>query len=338
MMKDKYVVILGAGRGSRMMSRDPNHSKVAYPILGKPLINYVIDAAMLLKPKEVYTVVGYGGKVTEECVKDYSKVVWQHEILGTGHALMQVKELKNKDGDVIVVGGDTPLLTSSTLNKVYHKHNKNGSALTICTSVLENPKGYGRIIREKGSYRLLDIREDKDCNPEEAEIGEVNAGIYIINNKLLQEYLPKLSNNNAKHEYYLSELVKLFNRDGYPVEAYVLEDAEDIFCVSDRTQLAYAAKVIRKRVNRDLMQSGVSIEDPDTTYISPETKIGRDTVIMPNTTILGKCVIGEGNFIGPSTTLIGVKVGCDVHIKLSYLENMEVKDGEHIGPFFTNHK
>ena len=337
-MKDKYVVILGAGRGSRMESRDPDHSKVAYPILGKPLIEYVIDAAKGLKIKDIYTVVGYGGKATEECVKDKSKVVWQHQILGTGHALMQVKDLVGKEGDVIVVGGDTPLLTTETLRKVYHKHDKNGNALTICTSVLENPKGYGRVIRERGSYRLLDIREDKDCDSEEREINEVNAGIYIINNKFLQEYLPKLSNKNAKHEYYLSELVKLFNQDGHPVEAYVLEDAQDIFCVSDRTQLAYAAKIIKRRVNRKLMLSGVSIEDPESTYISPETVIGKDCVIMPNTTILGKSVIGEGNFIGPSTTLIDVKVGNDAHIKLSYLENMEVKSGEHIGPFYTNHK
>ena len=337
-MKDKYIVILGAGRGSRMESRDPDHSKVAYPILGKPLINYVIDAAKQLKPKEIYTVVGYGGKYTEECVKEYSKVVWQKQILGTGHALMQVKELADKDGDVIVVGGDTPLLTSSTLNKVYHKHEKNKNALTICTSVLENPTGYGRVIREKGSYRLLDIREDKDCNREEAEIGEINAGIYIIDNKLLQEYLPKLSNNNAKGEFYLSELVKLFNQAGYNVEAYVLEDAEDIYCVSDRVQLAYAAKRIKKRVNKKLMLSGVSIEDPDCTYISPETVIGKDCVIMPNTTILGKCKIGEGNFIGPNTTLINVQVGNDSHIKYSYLEDMKVKDGEHIGPYFTNKK
>lgn len=337
-MSDIHVVILGAGRGSRMESRDPDHSKVAYPIMGKPLINYVIDAVKQLKPIDVYTVVGYGGKYTEECVKAYSKVVWQKEILGTGHALMQVKALANKDGDVIVVGGDTPLLTSATLNKVYHKHHKNGNALTICTSVLENPKGYGRIIREKGSYRLLDIREDKDCNQEEKEIGEVNAGIYIIDNKLLQAYLPKLSNKNAKGEYYLSELVKLFNKDGFSVEAYVLEDAEDIFCVSDRTQLAYAAKVIRKRVNRKLMLSGVSIEDPDTTFISPETSIGRDTVIMPNTTILGKCKIGEGNFIGPNTTLIDVEVGNDCHVKYAYIENTKIKDGEHLGPFYTNRK
>ena len=330
---NKYVVVLGAGRGSRMLSRDPDHSKVAYPILGKPLINYVVDACVALDLKDIYVVVGYGGKATEECVKDYAKVVWQREILGTGHALMQVKDLVDKEGDVIVVGGDTPLLTTETLKKVYHKHHKDGNALTICTSVLENPRGYGRIVREKGSYRLLDIKEDKDCTPEEAEITEVNAGIYIINNKLLQEYLPKLSNNNAKKEYYLSELVKLFNQKDYRVEAYVLEDAQDIFCVSDRAQLAYAAKVIRKRVNKELMISGVSIEDPETAYISPDVKIGKDCVIMPNTSILGKCRIGEANWIGPNTTLVNVKMGHDNHVSNSVLKGVVLKDNEMVGPF-----
>ena len=332
-MKDKYAVILGAGRGSRMESRDPDHSKVAYPILGKPLINYVVDAVKGLGLKDLYTVVGFGGKATQKCVEKESKVVWQKEILGTGHALMQVTELKDKDGDIIVVGGDTPLLTLETLKKVYHKHEKGDNALTICTSVFENPTGYGRIIREKGSYRLLDIREDKDCNEEEREIGEVNAGIYIINNKLLQEYLPKLSNNNAKHEYYLSELVKLFNRDGYRVEAYVLEDAQDIFCVSDRFQLSYAAKTIRKRVNRKLMLSGVSIEDPETAYISPDVKIGRDTVIMPNTTVLGDSEIGEANWLGPNSILEDVKMGNDNHVVCSKLRNVKLGNGKHIGPF-----
>lgn len=332
-MKDKYVVILGAGRGSRMESRDPDHSKVAYPILGKPLINYVIDACKGLGLKDIFTVVGYGGKYTEDCVKDYSKVVWQKQVLGTGHALMQVKELKDKDGDIIVVGGDTPLLTTETLQKVYHKHEKDDNALTICTSVLENPKGYGRVIREKGSYRLLDIREDRDCNEEEVEITEINAGIYIINNKLLQEYLPKLSNDNAKKEFYLSELVKLFNRDGYKCEAYVLEDAQDIFSVSDRFQLSYAARVIRKRVNRKLMLSGVSIEDPETTYISPDIEIGRDTVIMPNTTINGKCKIGEANWIGPNTVLRNVEMGNDNRIVSSYLTNVKISNGKFIGPY-----
>ena len=332
-MKDKYIVVLGAGRGSRMNSRDPNHSKVAYPILGKPLINYVIDAVKPFEPKEIYTVVGYGGEHTKKCVEKESKVVWQKETLGTGHALMQVKELIGKDGDIIIVGGELPLLTYETLKKVYHKHEKNGNALTICTSVLENPKGYGRIIREKGSYRLLDIREDADCNTEEKEYNEVNAGVYIIDNKILQSYLPKLSRENAKKEYYLSELVKLFNQDGLRAEAYVLEDAVDIFSVSDRFQLSYAAKIIRKRVNHRLMLEGVSIEDPDTAYISPEVSIGKDTVIRPNTTIIGSSVIGEGNFIGPNTVLENVKVGHDNEIECSTLRNVTVGDKEHIGPF-----
>ncbi len=328
-----YVVILGAGRGSRMESRDPDHSKVAYPILGKPLINYVIDAVKPLGVKEIYTVVGYGGKNTESCVKNDSKVVWQHQILGTGHALMQVKELEDKDGDVIVVGGEMALLTTETVKKVYHKHQKDNNALTICTSIFENPRGYGRVIREKGSYRLLDIREDKDCNEEEAEINEVNAGIYIINNRLLQTYLPKLSNKNAKHEFYLSELVKLFNEKDYKCEAYVVEDAQDIFCVSDRFQLSYAAKVIRKRVNKRLMLSGVSIEDPETAYISPDIKIGKDTVIAPNTMIVGKCEIGEANFIGPNVTMENVKVGHDNHIFFSYLKDSEIGNNQEVGPY-----
>ena len=337
-MKDKYLVVLGAGRGSRMESRDPDHSKVAYPILGKPLINYVIDACKPLGLKDIFTVVGFGGKATEECVKKDSKVVWQHQILGTGHALMQVKELQDKEGNIIVVSGDIPLLTTQTLRKVYHKHEKGDNALTICTSVLENPKGYGRVIREHGSYRLLDIREDLDCNPEEKEITEVNAGIYILDNKLLQQYLPKLSNVNAKGEFYLSELVKLFNKAGEKVEAYVLEDAEDIFGVSDRSQLAYAAKVIRKRVNRKLMASGVSIEDPDTAYISPDVTIGRDTIILPNTTIVGKCKIGEANWIGPNSTLIDVNMGNDNKVHYSILQGINIKDGENVGPFANINK
>ena len=332
-MKDKYVVILGAGRGSRMESRDPNHSKVAYPILGKPLINYVIDACKPLGLKDIYTVVGYGGKATEEVVKDFSKVVWQKEILGTGHALMQVKDLKGKDGDVIVVGGELPLLTPQTLRRVYHKHEKDGNAMTICTSVLEKPTGYGRVVRERGSYRLLEIIEDADCDREQKEINEVNTGIYILDNKLLQEYLPKLSNKNAKGEFYLSELVKLYEKAGEKVEAYVLEDAEDVFSVSDRNQLAYAAKVIRKRVNKKLMLSGVSIEDPDTTYISPDVEIEKDTIILPNTTILGKCKIGEANWIGPNSTLINVNMGNDNKVHYSVLQNVKLSNGEEVGPF-----
>ena len=154
-----------------------------------------------------------------------------------------------------------------------------------------------------------------------------------MDNKLLQEYLPKLSNDNAKKEFYLSELVKLYNLAGKKVEAYVLEDAEDVFGVSDRNQLAYAARVIRKRVNKKLMLSGVSIEDPETAYISPDVEIGKDTIILPNTTIIGKCKIGEANWIGPNSTLVNVNMGNDNKVHYSVLQNVDLKNGENIGPF-----
>ena len=333
-MKDKYVVILAAGKGVRMESRNENYAKVAYPILGKPLINYVLDAAKELNPKEIFVVVGFGGDATIACIGKEAKIVWQKEVLGTGHAVMQVSDyLKDKDGDVIILCGDTPLLTSDTINKVCHKHEKSGAALTICSTVLANPEGYGRVIRERPSYRVLEVRPYAEIAPEERDLGEINSGIYVVDNVLLQKYLPLLSRDNKKDEYYLSDIVKIFNEHGHLVDAYVLEDATDVFNINDRMQLAYAAKVIRKRVNHALMVSGVSIEDPETAYISPDVKIGKDTVILPNTTILGKCVIGEGNWIGPNSSLVNVIMGDENYIVHSVLKNVKLGNKERIGPF-----
>lgn len=334
-MKDKYVIILAAGKGARMESSDASHAKVAYPILGKPLVNYVLDAVKPLKAKETFVVVGYGGETTSKLVKDEAKVVWQHELLGTGHAVKVAADLlKDKQGDVFIINGDTPLLTNETLQKIYHKHEKSGAKLTICSSVLEKPKGYGRVIREKPSYRIKEVRPYAELNEyEDADINEINSGIYIVDNELLQKYLPKLSKENKKNEYYFSDIVGLFTSDGHLVDAYVLEDAGDIFNINDRIQLAYASKIMRKRVNHRLMLSGVSIEDPDTAYISPDAVIGRDTVILPNTLILGKCEIGENCFIGPAASLENVKVGNNARISASVLKDVSVKDNEVVGPF-----
>ena len=332
-MKDKYVVILAAGKGQRMASLDESHSKVAYPILGKPLVNYVLDASKIFEAKETYVVVGFGGESTIQCVKDEAKIVWQREVNGTGGAVINVSDLKDKDGDVIILCGDTPLLTQETLSKIYHKHQKFNLDLTICSAVLVNPTGYGRVIRERPSYRVLEVRPYAEISEEEREIQEVNSGIYIVDNKLLQKYLPKLSRENKKDEYYLSDIVGLFVKDGLNVDTYVLEDPIDMFNINDRVQLAYAAKKIKKRVNHELMLSGVSIEDPDTTYISPDVKIGKDTVILPNSHILGKTVIGEECYIGPNAFLENVKVGNHATVAASAVKNIEVKDDEKIGPF-----
>ena len=335
-MRDRYVVILAAGKGVRMESRNENYAKVAYPILGKPLINYVLDAAKGLEPKETYVVVGFGGDATIKCVKDEAKIVWQREVLGTGHAVMQVMDyLKDKDGDVVILCGDTPLLTQDTLNKVCKKHEKSGASLTICSTVLANPTGYGRVIRERPSYKILEVRPYAEISEEEKELGEINSGIYVVDCKLLQKYLPLLSRENKKDEYYLSDIVKIFNEHGHYVDAYVLEDAVDVFNINDRMQLSYASKVIRDRINSELMKSGVSIEDPKTTYISPDVKIGKDTVILPNTFILGKCNIGEGNFIGPNVSIENVDMGDENVISYAVVKNVKLGNGEKIGPFET---
>ena len=331
---DKYSVILAAGKGSRMKSRDINHSKVSFPILGKPLVRYVLDALEPLNTTQNVVVVGFGGNVTTEIVKDKADTVWQKELLGTGHALMQAAPLlEGKKGCTIVLCGDTPLLTSETLDNLFLKHEQNKSDLTILTAILENPKGYGRIIRDPKTRSVLAIREDRDCTYDELEVSEINSGVYVFDNELLFKYLKNIKNNNAQKEYYLTDLVSLFVNDGLRVDGVVIQDAQEIFGINDRVQLASAAKIIKKRVNKQLMLSGVSIEDPETTYISPDVVIGRDTVILPNTTILGKSIIGEGNFIGDCSYLENVVIGDNNHIIRTHIENSKVGNNNKIGPF-----
>ena len=326
---DKFAIILAAGRGSRMQSRDPNHSKVSYPLLDKPLINYVLDAVKGVHPAQIVTVVGFGGEVTKELVEKDSDVVWQTVINGTGGAVLQAKPLlEGKPGLTLVVCGDTPLITSETIHNVFRIHEKTGNSLTLVSMVLENPRGYGRIVREAKSNRVIAIREDRDCSDVEKDINEVNAGMYVFDNEMLFKYLDRITPDNAQHEYYLTDLVALFVNDNLRVGAYVVQDAQEMFGINDRVQLAYAAKIVRKRVNHKLMLSGVSIEDPDSTYISPDVEIGKDTIIRPNTSILGHCKIGENNIIGPNTYLKDVTIGDDNSLLSCWIEDEKIGNGQ----------
>ena len=328
---DKYVVILAAGRGSRMQSRNPDHSKVAYPLLDKPIINYVLDTVKAIHPAKIVTVVGYGGEVTTELAKNDSEVVWQKVINGTGTAVLQAKPiLEGKPGLTLVVYGDTPLITPETIHNVFRIHEKTGNALTVVSMVLEKPRGYGRILREYKTNQLIGIREDRDCSENEIYINEVNSGVCVVDNELLYKYLDKMTNDNAQHEYYLSQLVEMFHNDGLKVGTYIAEDAREMFSINDRVQLAYAAKIIRKRINQKLMLNGVSIEDPKATYISPDIEIGKDTVIRPNTTITGKCKIGENNIIGPNCYIKDTNIGSDNIILSSWIDGGEIGNGQKV--------
>lgn len=328
---DKYAVVLAAGRGSRMLSRDPNHSKVAYPLLDKPIINYVVDAVKGIHPNNIVVVVGFGGEVTKSLVEKDADVVWQRVINGTGGAVLQAKPfLEGKKGYTLVVYGDTPLITAETINNVLRIHEKTNNQLTVVSMVLENPRGYGRIIREEKTNRVLAIREDREATDEERDINEVNAGLYVFDNELLFKYLDKITPDNAQHEYYLTDLVEMFSNDGYKIGAYIVENAQEMFGINDRVQLAYAAKVMKKRINHKLMLNGVSIEDPETAYISPDVEIGKDTVIRANTTIVGNCKIGENNLIGPSVYLKDTVVGNDNMIYSSWIEKGEIGNGQKV--------
>ena len=335
---DKYVVVLAAGKGTGMNSRDPEHSKVSYPILGKPIINYVLDAVRPLDPKQIVTVVGFGGELTTKLVEKESDVVWQKRLLGTGHAVLQAKPLlEGKPGQTLVIYGDTPLVETDTLRSIFRIHEKNRYDMTVVSAILDNPKGYGRILREEKSNRILAIRGESDCTFGEYEINEVNTGICIIDNELLFKYIERLSVDNSRHLFYLSELVQLLISDDYHVGVFVAEEMKEVYSINNRVQLAYATKVMRRRVNEKLMLSGVSIDDTDSTYISPDVEIGQDTIIRPNTTILGKSKIGEACIIGPNVVLQDVEIGNDSEVLFADLSNEIVKNNAKVGPFVEKH-
>ena len=335
---DKYVVVLAAGKGTGMNSRDPEHSKVSYPILGKPIINYVLDAVRPLDPKQIVTVVGFGGELTAKLVEKESAVVWQKRLLGTGHAVLQAKPfLEGKPGQTLIIYGDTPLVETETLRSIFHIHEKNRYDMTVVSAILDNPKGYGRILREDKSNRIVAIREESDCTFSEYEINEVNTGICIIDNELLFKYIERLSVDNSRHLFYLSELVQLFINDNYHVGVFVAEEMKEVYSINNRIQLAYASKIMRKRVNQRLMLSGVSIDDIDATYISPDVEIGQDTVIRPNTTILGKSKIGEACTIGPNVVLDNVEIGNDSEVLFSDISDEKIEAGQKVGPFVIKH-
>ena len=227
---NKYAIILAAGKGTRMQSLDPNHSKVSYPILGKPIINYVLDALKPLGFKKEVVVVGFGGEITKQLVEKECEVVWQKEILGTGHAVLQTEPLlKDLEGETLVIYGDTPLVSPQTISSIMHIHEKEKNALTVVSSILPDATGYGRMIREEKSNHLLAIREETDCSEYELGISEANTGICVFDNKLLFKYLKKMDNNNTRKLFYLSQLVELMLKDNLPVGSYVVEDMVEVF-------------------------------------------------------------------------------------------------------------
>lgn len=332
---EKYGIVLAAGKGSRMKSLDLNKSKVAFEILGKPLVDYVLDSLNFAEVNETVVITGFGGEETTKIVKNRAKTAVQKEINGTGKAVESAKiYLDGKPGTTIVMCGDTPLIRGDTVKALFDYHIQNKNDMTVATMVLDNPTGYGRIIRGIGD-QIVAIREHKDCSADELRIKEVNSGLYVFDNELLFKYLSEIEPNNAQKEYYLTDIADIFNKHGKKVSAYIVKDSEEMFGINDRKQLAYAARVLQGRINDKIMLSGVTIQDPKNTYIGPDVEIEQDTIIGPHTSILGKSKIGKANAIGPNNYLENVVIGDNNTIKISWLTGFKCENGNVIGPFMN---
>ena len=321
-------VILAAGKGTRMKSDIP---KVLHKIFEKPLLGYVLDNVKKITT-ENFVIIGHHAEEVKDYVeKNYNnaKTVLQTPQLGTGHAVSMVcPYLEDYSGQILILCGDTPLITSETLKKFVEYHNSNNSDLTVMSTIFENPANYGRIIREQdGSLKC--IVEEKDATQEEKAVKEVNAGIYILNWSKVKPAFSQLTSNNAQGEYYLTDIISWGKNNGLKVNAFILENSDEIYGINSRKNLAEASKIMNTRKLNALMDSGVTIIDPASTWISEETEIGSDTTIYPFTYIEGKNQIGRNCKIGPCAHLRG-DVEIDDNCKIgNFVEVKKSKIGHH---------
>lgn len=349
MKKNINAIILAAGKGTRMKSEK---SKVLHEIFGKTLLGYVLDAVNETGVNESFVIVGHQAEQVEKFVKDNYKnasCILQTPQLGTGHAVSMVcPQLENFDGNVLILCGDTPLITAETLKKFIAFHKSKNSDLTVMSAIFEDPTNYGRIVRSDD--KLASIVEEKDATVEQKSIKEVNAGIYLLNWQKIKPAFSQLTSNNAQGEYYLTDIISWGGKNGLNINAYVLEDNEEIFGINSRVHLAEATKMLNKKTLNKHMENGVTIVDSDSTWISTDTEIGADTVIFPGTYITGKNKIGGKCFIGPFAHIRGdvelgegVKIGNFVEVKkskidsntnachLTYIGDSEIGNGVNIG-------
>ncbi len=321
------AVILAAGKGTRMKSNTP---KVLHKIFEKPLLGYVLDNVKNLV-NESFVIVGHHAEeVTEYVEKNYNsaKTVLQSPQLGTGHAVSMVcPSLENFKGQVIILCGDTPLITEKTLQEFIDYHSQNNSDLTVMSTIFENPTNYGRIIRDTDNS-LKCIVEEKDATPDQKAVKEVNAGIYCLNWEKIKPAFSQLTSNNAQGEYYLTDIIEWGKKNKLNVNAYIMQNNEEIYGINSRSNLATATKIMNTRKLNSLMDNGVTIVDPQSTWISEDTEIGADTIIYPATYIEGKNKIGSNCKIGPCAHLRGgveiadnCKIGNFVEVKKSKIDH-----------------
>lgn len=346
MKKDKIAIVMAAGKSTAMNSKK---SKLVHKLYGKELVSRVVETAEKINCDEIITVVGEQKEQVIDVLKDRTKYVVQEEALGTGHALLQtIPELESKAGQVVVLYGDVPIIKKETVEKLVDRNRNERESVTLLTAISDNPTGYGRIVRNDIG-EVQEIIEEVDTDNETRQIREINSGIYCFDIEALCGAIKEIKPRD-NGQMYLTDLIKVMKNKDLKVGAMIVEDNTEILGVNDRVQLELLGRILRMRINTMHMLNGVTIEDSDTTYIYEDVKIGRDTVIHPNTTIKSDCVIGEDCEIGPNAYIREkcnladkVKIGNCVEIKkttvkygskvphLSYMGDCEIGTGVNIG-------
>lgn len=329
-MTKRMAIVLAAGKGTRMKSK---LHKVLHALNGQPMIELIIRSLQAASVDKIVTVVGYQADQVKQAVGDRSDYAYQEEQLGTGHAVLQAEDLLGQEeGTTLVISGDTPLMTAATLQALFDNHEASGVQASLLTGLLDNSKGYGRVIRkEDGS--LDRIVEEKDANEAERAIKEVNTGIYIFDNQKLFSSLKRVTNDNAQAEYYLPDVLTILQEDGDQVNPIQLDDMNEAIGINDRVALAGANKILQRRINKGHMLNGVTLIDPDTTFIGLDVEIGQDTIIEGNVYLKGHTQIGPDSYISSGFVIEDCQIGPEVVIRASYLEKSVVGKGSDIGPF-----
>lgn len=323
-------VILAAGMGTRMKSKMP---KVLHTVCGKPLSKWVIDASKAAGADKVCAVVGHKAETVKEVLGDVCEFALQAEQKGTGHAVMQaIDVIKNSKGEVVILNGDTPLITAETINKAIEYHKNNDNQATVITAILDDATGYGRIVRDNDGS-VLKIVEHKDASEEEKKINEVNSGMYVFDAQSLVYALDKITPNNAQGEYYLTDTLEILLSAGKKIGGYAISDNDEIRGINDRVQLNEAEKIMQKRINEYHMRNGVTMRNPESVYIEDGVEIGNDTEICQNVTIKSGTKIGSDCVIGSGSMLDRAVIHDGVDVLSSVILESEVDEGTHVGPF-----
>jgi bifunctional UDP-N-acetylglucosamine pyrophosphorylase/glucosamine-1-phosphate N-acetyltransferase len=328
--ENTLAVILAAGEGKRMKSRI---SKILHKACGRPIVEWVCNAANDAGIDKIVVVTGNNTEQVKDCLGDKVKYAVQERQLGTGHALMAAAEyFGDMKGSVVVLCGDVPLITPGSLKRAMETHRKEGNAVTVLTAVVDNPEGYGRIVRDSAG-RIRKIVETRDASEEEKKIKEINSGTYIFDAGILSTVLAGLDNRNSQGEYYLTDTVEAIITNGQRAGAVISDDPSEILGVNDRIQLADATAILRNRILKNIMLSGVTIIDPASTYIDADVSIGVDTVIYPGTILEGGTEIGECCTIGPNTRIVNSRIGNNAEIINSVVLDSSIGEETHVGPF-----